>query len=229
MKCGVCGGSSFTARKVLWDKLIDEWQISPKEVRYIDRQQGESCDECGANLRSIALANAIRSFLGTSFFLKDPETYNLAKDISLLEINEAGTLSPILKTLGKYEFGPYPEVDIHKLPYSNSSFDLVVHSDTLEHVTNPIHALGECKRVLKANGALCFTIPIIVGRLSRSREGLPISYHGDPKTASKDLVVQTEFGSDAWTYLMEAGFSEISIHSVEYPAGIAFLARNAQT
>lgn len=56
MQCGVCGGTSFTSRRVLWQGLIDEWQISRTEAAYVDRQQGETCDSCGSNLRSIALA-----------------------------------------------------------------------------------------------------------------------------------------------------------------------------
>jgi ubiquinone/menaquinone biosynthesis C-methylase UbiE len=102
---------------------------------------------------------------------------------------------------------------------------VVIHSDTLEHVRNPVHALSECRRVLKPDGALCFTVPVILGRLSRDREGLPKSYHGNPATAAEDFAVQTEFGADVWTYIIEAGFQEISIHSVGYPAGLAFLAR----
>jgi ubiquinone/menaquinone biosynthesis C-methylase UbiE len=100
----------------------------------------------------------------------------------------------------------------------------VVHSDTLEHVINPIHALMECRRVLKQTGGLCFTVPIIVGRMTRSRSGLPFSHHGNQATSADDYAVRTEFGADAWTYLMEAGFTTVSIHAVAYPAATAFLA-----
>ena len=59
----------------------------------------------------------------------------------------------------------------------------------------------------------------------RSRDGLPKSYHGNAGTATEDLVVHTEFGADAWTYLVAAGFANISIHPVAYPAAMAFSAR----
>jgi len=226
MQCGVCGGSSFSRRHVLWDGLIDDWQISAAEADYIDRQQGEICDDCGSNLRSIALANALRAFLCTSKTLRDAVISPLAQQISILEINEAGSLTPYLKNFGHYVFGTYPEVDMNALPYETGDFDLVVHSDTLEHVANPIHALAECRRVLKTDGAVCFTVPVIVGRLTRDRKGLPKSYHGNSETTSSDLEVLTEFGADAWTLIMEAGFTDVSIHSVAYPAATAFLARN---
>ena len=229
MQCGICGGTTLTGRRVLWDKLIDEWQLSPAEVAYVDRQQGDLCDRCGANLRSIALANALRAFLGTTEFLRDAVASPAGKHLAILEINEAGMLTPVLRMLGRNTYGAYPEVDMHALPYADNTFDVVIHSDTLEHVQNPVHALTECRRVLKPCGALCFTVPVIVGRMSRSRAGLPNSYHGDAATNSDDYVVHTEFGADAWTYIFEAGFTEVSIYSVEYPAATAFLARRTSS
>src|SRR4051812_35141696 len=117
MKCGVCGGESFRAQSALWQKLIDDWQLSGEEVRYMDRQQGEHCVQCGANLRSIALANAIRSVLRTGETLQHFAASADAAHWSVLEINEAGTLSPVLRQLGRHVFASYPQVDIHALPY----------------------------------------------------------------------------------------------------------------
>ncbi|MGL5632194.1 MAG: class I SAM-dependent methyltransferase [Azovibrio sp.] len=225
MQCGVCGGTSFSYRRVLWDGLIREWQLSNAEAAYIDRQQGEACDRCGANLRSIALANALKSFLGVKGILIEAMGQPQVKEMAILEINEAGSLTPLLRTFGNYTFGAYPQVDIHALPYQDCTFDVVIHSDTLEHVQNPVHALMECIRVLKPHGALCFTVPVVVGRMSRNRDGLPKSFHGGQSTTADDYAVQTEFGADVWTYLFEAEFTEVSIHTVQYPSGIAFLAR----
>jgi SAM-dependent methyltransferase len=220
--CGICGGTEFSDRRVLWPSLITEWQLAPVEVDYIDRQQGTTCNKCASNLRSIALANAIRAHFQTKSMLQ--EIVEREAFTSVLEINEAGSLSPILRRFSGYVLAEYPEVDIHCLPYGDVSFDLVVHSDTLEHVDNPVHALAECRRVLKPGGALCFTIPIIVARMSRNRAGLTTSHHGNPAAPSDDFAVRTEFGADAWTYLMEAGFSTVSIHAVGYPAATAFRA-----
>lgn len=225
MQCGVCGGSSFTSRRILWDQLANDWQLSSEERAYIDRQQAETCDQCGSNLRSIALANALRAFMGSRAPLCELVVSEAARQMRILEINEAGNLTPVLKSFGGYTFGAYPEVDMHALPFADGSFDVVIHSDTLEHIPNPVHALSECRRVLKPEGALCFTVPMVVGRLSRSRQGLPLSFHGNAATMAEDWAVQTEFGADAWTYVMAAGFTEVSLHSIGYPAGIAMLAR----
>lgn len=226
MQCSVCGGSEFIETAVLWEVLINEWQLSREEVAYIDRQQGQCCKQCNSNLRSIALANAIRAFLGTQSLFRDLASSQLTVDISILEINEAGNLTSWLKQFGHYTYGAYPELDMRNMPFAPDSFDLIVHSDTLEHIYHPIDALAECRRVLKINGALCFTVPIIIGRMSRDRSGLPRSFHGNHETAKDDFVVQTEFGADAWTYPLKAGFTDISIHSVGFPAATAMLARN---
>lgn len=226
VRCGVCGGTDFTFRHVLWDALINEWQISPAEAEYIDRQQGETCDICGSNLRSIALANALRAVFQTKLLMRDIPSSTTGNNLSILEINEAGSLTKYLKRIGIYTFGAYPAVDLHALPYPDNVFDIVIHSDTLEHVRYPGQALAECRRVLKPDGAFCFTVPIIMGRLSRSREGLPKSYHGKQETKLDNYMVHTEFGADVWTHIMAAGFTEISIHSFKYPAATAIVARN---
>jgi len=45
------------------------------------------------------------------------------------------------------------------LPFKSDSFDLVLALDVIEHVDNDIHALTECRRILKAGGLLIVTVP----------------------------------------------------------------------
>jgi ubiquinone/menaquinone biosynthesis C-methylase UbiE len=75
----------------------------------------------------------------------------------------------VLRTLGVYTFGAYPDVDIHSLPYESDRFDVEIHSDTLEHVNNPVQALTESRRVLKPDVALCFNRADNCWRMSRDR------------------------------------------------------------
>ncbi len=222
MQCVVCGGTEFRFRKVLWPELIDGWRLAPEEAEYIDRQQGEMCVRCGANLRSIALAKAILAACGSNLSFI---AFSAQCRLSVLELNEAGMLSPALRRNPGHVFGAYPEVDMHALPYPAAAFDLVVHSDTLEHVPNPIHALSECRRVLRPGGALCYTVPMVVGRMSADCAGMPPTYHGGPNTSREDYRVMTEFGADAWAYPMRAGFSRVEMVSLEYPTAIAIIAR----
>ncbi len=49
--------------------------------------------------------------------------------------------------------------DALRLPFQNSSFDAVVASEVLEHLTNPADAVREMYRVLRADGKLIATTP----------------------------------------------------------------------
>jgi hypothetical protein len=224
LNCSVCGNDQFNGGPVLWPALIAEWQLSAEEVRYVDRQQGWSCTSCGANLRFIVLGKAILALAGTDSPLRDAIADGAFQDWRVLDCNGAGPVSDALAVLPHYLRADFPEYDMRRMPFGDGSFDLIIHSDTLEHVEHPIVALEECRRLLSPSGHLCFTVPIIVGRRSRSREGLFPSYHGDPATERADFVVHTEFGADAWTMVFEAGFTGVKLTQVDFPSAIAITA-----
>lgn len=52
----------------------------------------------------------------------------------------------------KYPHINFVAADAHKLPFKDKSFDLVICTETLEHVINPKKTLEEMKRVLKKDG-----------------------------------------------------------------------------
>jgi SAM-dependent methyltransferase len=221
--CAICGGSGFVAHDVLWPGLIAEWRLSPEEAAYINRQQGLCCAACGGNLRSIALAQAICQFWGVA-----PPLADMAKrgppQTRILEINPAGTLTPVLSGFPQHRLVCFPEVDMQALPFADGAFDLVVHSDTLEHVEDPVRGLRECRRVLAQQGACIFTVPIVVGRLTGNRAGRPPSYHGQADLAAGDQLVHTEFGADAWTACVRAGFRRVAMAVERFPDAMAIVA-----
>jgi SAM-dependent methyltransferase len=223
--CRVCGGNEFREFPALWDALIAAWQLAPVEVEYLNRQQGLSCTGCGAALRGMALAEAIGRCLGHDGPLTGLSGGAAARSLRVLQINKIEGLDTILATLPRHRLAAYPAIDIMALDFPDQTFDLVVHSDTLEHVAEPRRALAECRRVLAPGGFCCFTVPVVVGRLSRSRAGLPKSYHGAPGIELEDFVVHTEFGCDVWTSVLEVGFRACELVAVEYPGGIAIRAQ----
>lgn len=222
MKCPCCGCSQFREGAVLWPELIAEWRIGPHEVDYINRQQAFACTQCEANLRSMALARAILRCLGFAGTFRDWVGSAGARRLRVLEINGACHLSQFLKQLPGHMLVDYPQVDMMALPYPDHSFDLVIHSDTLEHVPRPVRGLSECRRVLRPGGRCAFTIPIIVDRMTTSREGLPPSYHGSPANPG-DCLVHTEYGADAWKHVVQAGFEECRLFAFDYPAALALV------
>jgi SAM-dependent methyltransferase len=221
--CPCCGAASFDQAYVLWQGLIDEWRLAPHEVAYINRQQGVYCTSCKANLRSMVLAQAMMRAVGYTGLLRDFVADPQMAHLRVLEINEAGTLSRWLGQLPGHLLARYPEVDMTRLPYDEAAFDLVVHSDTLEHIAHPVRALSECRRVLRPGGACAFTVPLIVERLTLSRAGMSPSYHGYGDVRLDDFLVHTEYGADAWRQVFLAGFNECRISALEHPAAHALV------
>lgn len=212
--CPVCGGVEFQQRPILWPALIEAWGLTVYEARYIDRQQGLHCLGCGCNMRAMALAVAFkRAWVGPG---------------DILEVNEAHALSPHLARIPGHVKASWPDVDLRALPYPDASFDVVVHSDTLEHVGAEgggyLMALSECYRVLRPGGALVFTVPTLVGKLTRSTEGHRASFHDPSEAPDPGLRVHTEFGADVWAFCLEAGFFRVAFTCLEYPAGLAITA-----
>ncbi len=223
MQCCCCGATEFNQQNVLWQGLIAEWNLSPYEAAYINRQQGSHCVKCGSNLRSIALAKAIMRCYGYNGLFQEFVQHPLFEQLTILEINEAGNLTSFLQHLPRHQLKCYPEINMENLPFENSSFDLVIHSDTLEHVENSVRGLVECYRILKVGGFCAFTVPIITNRLTTSRRNLSASYHGQEKENSLSYRVWTEYGSDIWEQVITAGFQECRIISLEYPTSQAII------
>lgn len=219
--CPVCGGNSFEQRPVLWQELINAWQLSQEEVRYIDSQQGHFCLNCQCNLRSRTMAGAVLDYVGYDGTLETFCRSRQVKKFRILELNEAGGLTPWLMSMPNHTLAQFPDVDMQSLPYNNESWDLILHSDVLEHIPNPAVALRECWRVLSPDGALIYTIPIVYGRLSRSRQTLPPSYHGAQGQARPDWLVHTEYGADFWLQPMAAGFRRLTLFSLSGPESLA--------
>lgn len=221
--CPVCGDTTFAFRPVLWHELINAWQLADAEVDYINRQQGFACTGCHNNLRAMALAAAIlRRYaqIGTlAAFCASGVTFDV------VEINTAGNLTATLKKLPGHRLVEYPEYDMMNLSIASDSVDLVVHSDTLEHIPIPSRALSECRRILRSDGYCIFTVPVVVDRLTRSRDGLVPSYHGQSGVPADDQVVFSEFGADFWKCVLAAGFSSCEIFCLEYPSALAILAK----
>jgi len=221
--CPVCGGEGFSETPVLWPELINAWQLSESEIAYVNRQQGFHCKSCFNNLRAMGLSAAIiREYQFHGTLEGFCESFS---DLATLEINTAGNLTSFLNKLPLHRLIEYPQFDMLNLDIQAESVDLVVHSDTLEHIPNPDRALSECRRVLRRNGKCIFTVPIIVDRMTRSRAGLAPSYHGQSGVHSDDQMVFTEFGADMWRTVLRAGFSSCDIFSFEYPAALVLIAR----
>lgn len=107
------------------------------------------------------------------------------------------------KKFGKMDASFYNE-DIQKTTFSDSSFDLIIHEDVLEHINDPLAAILDNFRILSDNGEIVFTCPVssdkTVQRATVDSDGklifhLPPCYHGNPINNNGSLVFW-EFGYD---------------------------------
>jgi ubiquinone/menaquinone biosynthesis C-methylase UbiE len=106
------------------------------------------------------------------------------------------------------------------LTYEDASFDLVITSETLEHVPDLDVALAEIHRVLAPGGHHVFTIPLLPGvektypraRLDEDGNLVPLV---EPRIAHPGgdwgYPVFTEFGADLPAILDRAGF-DVTLH-----------------
>lgn len=225
--CAVCGGAEFRDNAVIWDELAEGWQLTPEERRLNDRQQGTICTGCGGNLRSIALAEALLAAFGAQGTLRDFVAGGRAAPLAVLEINEAGTLSPELARMPGHRLARYPELDMQAMPYADASFDVLLHSDTLEHVPDPRRALAECRRVLKPGGVMCFTVPVLPARLTRPMPPETALFHGNDVERLEDYRVHTDFGADTWAMVLEAGFRQVGFSAFAEGLAITAIAEEA--
>jgi len=105
----------------------------------------------------------------------------------------------------------FKQADIYNLPYEDGAFDHVFLCFVLEHLPDPVKALNELKRVLKAKG----TIMVIEGD-----HGSVCFYPPNPaatKAVQTQIELQQRAGGDAcigrrlYPLLAEAQFSEIVV------------------
>lgn len=244
--CATCGFRGRPLhRNVLWPELIAAWELTPQWARWMDEREGSRCAWCGTTLRSAGLAAAIVRVVNDAAGTRAPHLAALFRDrraraLDIAEINSAGNLHRYLARcpgLRHSEFGSstLPSEDLMDLSYADASFDLVITSDTLEHVPDIDRALAEIRRVLKPGAAHVFTVPVVADRPSRQRARLdadgrvvhllPPSHHGTAQTDQNDFLVFHELGSDFEDRCTSAGFDLTVLRDGRSPALVTYIAR----
>lgn len=232
-RCSVCGrfGPWLYRRRVIPPRLEQLWGMTPRAAVAMAHKESDDCSWCGAKLRCRRLADVI-----LTTFPVDPPAATIRewvehpsiRSLRIAEINRIDGLHEALGALPQFaysEFSPGVEPgttdddtrceDLTRLTYADCSFDLILTSETLEHVPDLDAALREIRRVLVPGGFHLFTIPtlpVVERTFARARlrpDGSleilarPISHPG----GDTGYPVFTEFGADFPTILRSAGFS----------------------
>jgi SAM-dependent methyltransferase len=172
------------------------------------------CEHCGSSLRVRRLAETLVDLYGDgATALVELIREDAFRALQVAEINSVGRMHPFLVDLPGLVHVEYPEEDLQALSWADESFDLVLTSETLEHVPDPEVALRETFRVLRPGGRHVFTVPVDVSlTATRSRADLPAEHHGRGGgpfglvTRKADMLVHTDFGGDLDHVVRAAGF-----------------------
>lgn len=223
--CIVCGyfNQNWQYKPIISDELAESWQLTKLQRQQFDIRESSFCSKCGNSLRSRSLAKVIIDqiqFPKVRTFIDWIKLANQNK-LKVAEINSCGKLHLYLRKIKRLYYSEFnldrdrlsfwhklvspPHEDIVNLNYKDAQFDLVLHSEVLEHVPDYHQALFECRRILKPIGICLFTIPLIPKRktrqcVSQNPKTKELIYHKSPSfhgSGSKnDYLVWWEFGGD---------------------------------
>ena len=201
--CPGCGGRAFEKRQVIRDHLAQSWGLSRRERDWFDEREGDRCLGCGMNRRVRMLVWSLRRH------------FPRLEELCVLHVSQVNCLSPLLGSAGTLvetvhqpempqgsQLGGLINQDLESLTFADAAFDLVIHSETLEHVFDLTKALAEIHRVLRPGGRQLYTVPVLHHRGSRRRMAraedgqvldlLPPSFHG----VDREFPVVWELGGD---------------------------------
>lgn len=223
--CIVCGNlnKKWIFKKIISNELAKQWKLTQEVRLKLDQRESNFCPKCGNSSRTRTLAQALMQqiqYKGIENFSQWINKTNNEK-LKIAEINACGKLHKFLSKNKNIAYSEYPssrlitriintlrnilKEDITQLTYPDNLFDIVLHSEVLEHVPDIDKAITECRRILKPKGICIFTIPILNNRKTKKCANINMltgeikylkspSYHGLDKR--NDNLVWWEFGSD---------------------------------
>lgn len=236
-RCSVCGAETRFA--------FNSW-ILPRElrrdlgdaelVRAFCRRESRWCGTCGSNERVRRLASVMLGhYAGRAQTLAELVEEPAFRELRIAEVNTIGPAHEVLARHPRLAYSEYPQEDLRALSYGDAEFDLVLTSDTLEHVDGFEAALAETRRVLAGGGRHIFTVPVPPGRSTTSVRARgdehyePPQHHGRASgpfrlltRSAPDMLAYTDFGMDLQERLAAAGF-DTEVHFGRDPGDVSFV------
>ena len=229
--CEVCGwfGLWLYQRRVVPPKLEALWGLTARQAEALATKESSACHRCGTKLRGRRLARVVLDtyHVGTppapASSMNAWITTSEARSLRIAEINRIDGLHQMLSNLRELAFSDFnPEgvgdgvrsEDLTQLTYPDASFDLVLTSESLEHVPDLGRALSEIHRVLAPGGRHIFTVPLLPNvpctfpRSVLHSDGTIEHIRPMIRHPGGDVgyPVFTEFGMDLGEIMKKAGF-----------------------
>lgn len=176
------------------------------------------CKKCKSISRSRHIVKVILELFPT--FPKQDSLCDFSKvtDIKILHTCASGAIHEHLKSYKNYTVSEYYDFvtsgeivkgilceDLTNTSFEDNMFDLIITEDVVEHISDPVKAFNEIKRILNPGGYHISTIPVFFDKLNsetraKVKDGkvihiLPPDYHGDPNRPDGALVYN-DFGVD---------------------------------
>ena len=244
-RCSVCGAAGrfpFNSWILPSDMVRDL-----RDAAVVDafrRRESLWCKRCGASLRIRRIADVLLlHYAKRARFLAELVEEPAFRALRVAEVNSIGTAHDILARHPLLRYSEYPHEDVCALSYADAEFDLVLTSDTLEHVPDYERALRETRRVLRTGGRHVFTVPAArsrartTARASHDEHGRLV-HHTLPQHHCRgsgpfalitrrrdDLLAYTDFGLDLLDRLRQAGFDAETHFAEDDEAAFVFCAR----
>jgi SAM-dependent methyltransferase len=178
-RCSVCGETRMMLyrRRVIPPRLVALWGLTERQAAALARKESCDCAGCGSKLRARRLAEVILDLYPVAgrrapdlrSWARSPE----AGELRIAQINRIDGVQEALGNLARFHPSDYVadarpgshvggvrSESLMGLTYEDERFDLVLTSETLEHVPDLSTALAEIRRVLVPGGLHVFTAPV---------------------------------------------------------------------
>lgn len=101
--------------------------------------------------------NLLETGCGRGFYMHSCTFFPSLQEIHGIDVNDK--YLAVAKKHIKDKRVKLRNASIYELPYPDKSFDVIICTEVLEHLTDDIGALKELKRVLKPNGVMLISVP----------------------------------------------------------------------